>query len=162
MDRAADLLGQGDTSETAQGAETQALARLRQLLAAIKEGQDAAASDQGQNAGQNPGNGEQQNNRPQSVVHSVTEIKLLTVMQEDVNRRTIELQGQIGGRSATGAEQRQLALLAGEQRRIAELAAKLTARAAAANRPLNPEDDPDSLPDIRTPTPRGGQNDAKE
>jgi hypothetical protein len=150
MARAAELLRQADSGEATQRAETQALARLRQLLAALKEGQ-AASGDQAQNAGQNPDNGDQPSNRPSPIVHSVTEIKLLTVMQEDVNRRTIELKGQIGERAATAADQRELSLLVQEQSRIAELAHKLTVRAAQANRPSNPEDDPDTLPDIRTP-----------
>jgi hypothetical protein len=131
MQRAWELLSQGNTGDDAQRAEQQALVRLRQLLAALKEGQNAQAGEPSQAGENNPGNGGAKNNRPPPIVHSVTEIKLLTVMQEDVNRRTIELQERIGGRATTEAEAGELKSLAAEQGRIAELVAKMTARAKA-------------------------------
>jgi hypothetical protein len=131
MQRAAELLTQADTGDDTQRAEQQALLRLRQLVAALKEGQSSAAGEPNQSGEGDSGNGGAKSNRPPPVVHSVTEIKLLTVMQEDVNRRTIELQERIGGRAATDAEAGELAALAQEQGRIAELVAKLTARAKA-------------------------------
>ena len=139
------------------GAEAQALARLRQLLAALAEEQAAAADNQQQNQGENPPNDQPQNNQPQPIIHGVTELKLLKVMQEDVNRRTIELETALAGKAATEAEKRELASLAHEQGRIAELVAKMTAASANATRQANPEDDPDSLPDIRSedPTSKG-------
>ncbi|MEX2140321.1 MAG: hypothetical protein WD894_13745 [Pirellulales bacterium] len=134
MHRAAERLAAGDTSDDVQRAEQQALLRLRQLLTALKEGQNIAAGDpnqnQNQDGGKQPDNAGQQP-KPKPIVHSVTEIKLLTVMQEDVNRRTIELQGHIAGRAANEAEAGELAALAQEQGRIAALVAKMTARAAA-------------------------------
>jgi len=149
MKRAADLLIKSDTGEATQFAEAQALARLRQLLAALKEEQAAAADNQKQNPGDNPANDQPQTNQPQPIVHSLTELKLLKVMQEDVNRRTIELETQLAGQAATNGQRRELELLAQEQGRIAELVAKMTAAASEARRQANPEDDPDSLPDIR-------------
>jgi hypothetical protein len=132
MQRAVDLLTKENTGDDAQRAEQQALVRLRQLLAALKEGQNAQAGDQNQGGDGKAGEGGAKNNRPPPVVHSVTEVKLLAVMQEDVNRRTIELQERIGGRAATEAEAGELAALAQEQGRIAELVGKMTARAKAA------------------------------
>jgi hypothetical protein len=129
MQRAVELLRQGNVGNDVQRAEQQALLRLRQLLAALKEGQSAQTGEPNQGGEGNPDNGGAKNNKPPPVVHSVTEIKLLTVMQEDVNRRTIELQERIGGRAATDAEAGELVALAQEQGRIAELVAKLTARA---------------------------------
>jgi hypothetical protein len=133
MQLAAEQLTAGDTGDDTQRAEQQALVRLRQLLAALKEGQNAAAGDpdQNQNGEGNPDNEVPQQNKPPPIVHSVTEIKLLTVMQEAVNRRTIELQEQTAGRAANEAEAGELAALAQEQGRIAALVAKMTARAAA-------------------------------
>jgi hypothetical protein len=131
MQRAFELLAKDNTGDDTQRAEQQALLRLRQLLAALKEGQNTAAGEPNQAGEGNPGNGGAKNNRPPPIVHSVTEVKLLTVMQEDVNRRTIELQERIGGRAATEAEAGELAALAQEQGRIAELVGKMTARAKA-------------------------------
>jgi hypothetical protein len=154
---AAELLARGETGEATQRAEAQALARLRQLLAALAEEQAAAAENQQQNQGDNPPSDQPQNNQPPPIIHALTELKLLKVMQEDVNRRTIELQTAIGDNAATETEKRELALLAQEQGRIAELVAKMTAASANATRQANPEDDPDSLPDIRSeePTSKG-------
>jgi hypothetical protein len=131
MQRAWELLTQGNTGDAAQRAQQQAIVRLRQLLAALKEGQGAGSDDPSQPSEGNPGNDGPNKNQPPPVVHSVTEIKLLTVMQEDVNRRTIELQERIGRRAATDAEASELTSLAQEQGRIAELVAKMTARSKA-------------------------------
>jgi hypothetical protein len=131
MQRAAELLAKSDTGDDTQRAEQQALVRLRQLLTALKEGQSAQAGEPNQAGEGNPGNGGAKSNQPPPIVHSVTEIKLLTVMQEDVNRRTIELQERIAGRAQTDAESGELASLAQEQGRIAELVTKMTARAKA-------------------------------
>jgi chromosome segregation ATPase len=133
MQLAAEQLAEGVTDDAAARPQEQALLRLRQLLAALKEGQSAAAGAQNPNqgGGDNPDNGGPQQKKPPPIVHSVTEIKLLTVMQEAVNRRTIELQDGIAGRAANDAEAAELAALAAEQGRIAALVAKMTARAAA-------------------------------
>jgi hypothetical protein len=135
MRRAADQLAAEKTGDDVQRAQNQALARLRQLLAALAEGQKAASNAQQQNTQDNgDSKGGANQNRPPPIVHSVTEIKLLTVMQEDVNRRTMELRNQIAGRAAdaaNAAEAAELASLADEQGRIAALVSKMTARAAA-------------------------------
>jgi hypothetical protein len=131
MQRAAELLAKGNTGDDTQRAEQQALVRLRQLLAALKEGQSAQSGEPNQAGEGDPGNGGPKSNKPPPIVHSVTEIKLLTVMQEDVNRRTIELQERIVARAPTDAEAGELTSLAQEQGRIAELVAKMTARAKA-------------------------------
>ena len=135
MERAGELLAQGQTGNDPQRAQQQAIVRLNQLLAALKEGKSVSAGDQNQKNGDRPDDAQPPANRPPPIVHSVTEIKLLTVMQEDVNRRTIELQGQIGERAPIEAEAAELTSLAQEQGRIAEFVAKLTS--VRKNRSLN-------------------------
>ncbi len=70
----------------------------------------------------------------------MAEIKLLLVMQEDVNRRTIELQERIGGRQPTDAEATELTSLSTEQGQIARLVSKMTDRAAEAQTDDAPQD----------------------
>jgi hypothetical protein len=68
-------------------------------------------------------------------------LKLLKILQEDLNGRYHTL----SDKSAEGAtEARQLADLAAEQGKLAELAQKLSQPVEK-----NPEDNPDKLPDVR-------------
>jgi hypothetical protein len=130
MGRAAERLEQQKTGAEVIRPQERALLRLKQLLAALEEGQNAAAGPPNANAGQPPANpnGQPPQQQTPRIAHSVTEIKLLTVMQEDVNRRTIELQGQA---AAGTANDHDLAALAEEQARIAQLVAKMTARSTS-------------------------------
>jgi hypothetical protein len=131
MERAAERLEQQKTGIEVVRPQERALLRLRQLLAALEEGQKAAAGQPNANAGQSPANpnGQPQRQQTPRIAHSVTEIKLLTVMQEDVNRRTIELQREVTAGTANDGD---VAALAEEQARIVELVAKMTVRSTSA------------------------------
>ncbi len=129
MQQASDLLARQLTGDDTQRAVQFALARLKQLLAALDE--DAKAS--GENDPSNDGNAGAQPQLPHGQsLPSMAELKLLKVMQEEVYRRTIELRERLGERTPNADERRELEYVGQEQGRIAELVAKLSAKAPAA------------------------------
>jgi hypothetical protein len=136
MARAAAQLARSETGASAQQAEQDALARLAALIEALKPSEQAGgAKKPGDGAG---GGGKQGGSS--DAVKMISELKLLKLMQEDVNRRFQQL------RDVADDEERaqRLADLGEEQGRLAEVALRMS-------QPLetNPEDDPDHLPDLR-------------
>ncbi len=128
MQQASDLLARQLTGDDTQRAVQFALARLQQLLAAL----DEDAKSNGENEPTNDGNsGAQPQLPPGQALPSMAELKLLKVMQEDVYRRTIELRERLGECAPNADERRELEYVGQEQGRIAELVAKLSAKAAA-------------------------------
>jgi len=139
MSRAADVLEASEAGETAQQLQRDALERLNQLLAAF----ESQADDP--NGGSQP---DEQGNPPSPTPPNISDpaaamaqLKLLRVMQEDVRRRTQSLDEKrrlVGFWSAE--EQQEVAELAQEQGRLAELIVNLSQPPAT--------DSPDELPGL--------------
>jgi hypothetical protein len=139
MNRAAGMLQKGATDEPTQQAEQAALARCAQLLDALRAA--AQKPKEGDNQGGEGGGGKQ--GGQQDGIRRVAEIRLLKLMQEELNGRFSEFIE--AHRKNPGSEDAELlAEISREQGRLAELALKLSEPPAG-----NPEDDPDSLPDVR-------------
>ena len=141
LQQAAAGLQRGETGEVVQQLEQGALARLEQMLAALKPdesigGEDTAPPNQEENPpmAQPP---------PGDLAGAMAELKLLKLLQEEINRRTTELEE---SRAKSGelspADEEELAALAREQGRLADMVYNLI----EATTP-RPEDNPDALPD---------------
>ena len=125
MGRAAAMLDRQQTGPPTQLAAKNALGRLSLLLEALQpERPDPESADAGGgSAGASPSQGEM----PGGGVQTVAEVKLLKLMQEEINRRTRELQEQVGrSDTLTDDGRRRYALLSEEQGRLADLAAQLS------------------------------------
>ncbi len=121
MNRVAERLKSRDTGEKTQQLEQDIIARLRQLVAAMKDSPKAA----GESPANDPagGDGGQQQTGP---ARSMAEIRLVRLAQEDLNRRTQRLSEATGGGNEPNLEQQQeLADLAAEQGRLAEVIGNL-------------------------------------
>lgn len=139
MAKAAGLLQKGATDEPTQNAEQAALARCAQLLDALHAA--AQKPKQGDDQGGQGGGGKQ--GGQQDGIRRVAEIRLLKLMQEELNTRFadfIEAQRQ----NPKSDDAQSLVEISREQGRLAELALKLSQPV-----PENPEDDPENLPDVR-------------
>jgi hypothetical protein len=115
MDRAAQGLECGETGSATQQAQQLALTRLGQLLQALQ--QEPGAEDPP------PGDGDQ-GNQPSlaEALQRLAELKLLRLMQQDVNQQTAELETLRQSTGQLNDEQRQrLDELSAEQGRLAEL-----------------------------------------
>jgi hypothetical protein len=141
MDRAAELLELRETGMQTQNIQESARTRLERLLAALenkkKPGDQKRSSGGGGSGGENGQCGVDGN-----LV--LTQLKLLKVLQEDLNDRYRELM--LGGEQEPRRLRRDLAEIAEEQGRLAELILKLAAPPAE-----RPEDTPEQLPDVREP-----------
>ncbi len=139
MDRAAGGLDRGDTGESTQQSELAAHARLRQLQEALKRDDSQSGQPPGS---KNPG-GDGPRAPPPDAVQRLAELKLLKLMQLEINRRTIELE-KIRRRKGMLTEEQVEVLrdLSVEQGRLADLAMDLTVPTEG-----KPEDNPENLPD---------------
>jgi len=123
MDRAARGLDRQETGPPTQQAERNALTRLQQMQEALKREQGNPPDDQQLTP---PG----QNNQPppSDAIERLAELKLLKLMQEEVHRRTIELEE---ARLQTGAlteeQAESLRQLGEEQGRLATMIGQLSA-----------------------------------
>jgi hypothetical protein len=142
MTRAAELLARRDTGSSTQTSQETARARLAQLLAAMED-KDKPAGKQGeqQEGGQGGGKGSRADGN-----QVLTQLKLLKLLQEDLNGRYRSLAPVADEDGA--AKARELAEIAGEQGKLADLVLKLAEPPAD-----NPEDDPEKLPDVRQAVP---------
>lgn len=140
MDRAADGLDRADTGESTQQSERAAHTRLRQLQEALKR--DNSQTDQPPSS-KNPGGDGPKPPPPADAVQRLAELKLLKLMQMEINRRTMELE-EIRRREGTLSEEQLDILkdLSAEQGRLADLAMDLTMPTE-----VKPEEDPENLPD---------------
>jgi hypothetical protein len=142
MTRATARLDRALTDAPTQAAEQIALARLEQLLEALKPEPPMEDQAPEQPMGDPPG-GNQAQMPPGDAIHLLAELKLLRLMQQEINRRTAELEKLTSGASGPTAEQeKELEDLAVEQGKLADLvlalgekAAKQAAAAAAENNP---------------------------
>jgi hypothetical protein len=134
---AADALEKGETGPAVVKSASAALARLEQLLAALKpdEGSPMEPQDPPENGG-----GQNQGNQP--TLQNLAELKLLKLMQETINQRTAELED---ARRKTGQlteeQEGEVDTLAQEQGQLADRVLEMI-RAAA----QRPEDDLGNLP----------------
>ncbi len=138
MDRAAELLELRDTGTQAQGAQEAARLRLAQLIAAFQN-KNKPGDKEGAGGGNSGGGGSGGRSDGGFVL---TQLKLLKLMQEDLNDRYRGLVSE--GDENPRDVRRQLSEIAEEQGRLAELTLKLSEPEVD-----NPEDHPEKLPDVR-------------
>ena len=126
MDQAAGLLDRHLSGEETQQAQQNAIRRLDLLLEVLKP----ETPDNQQNAAANadkkpPANANQAPKQPQSIAN-LAELKLLKMLQEEINRRTAALAEAIGPDGRPNDQQRrEYEQLAEEQARLAELILKM-------------------------------------
>ena len=140
MARSAELLEHRDTGSQTQTAQEAARRRLAQLLSAFE---NKPKPNSGQGGGGDGGGGGSESRDPSQML---TQLKLLKVLQEDLNSRF----GTLTTRPEGTREpiDRELAEIAAEQGKLAQLALKL-AEPPQDNPQDNPEDNPEKLPDVR-------------
>jgi len=146
MDRAADGLDRADTGESTQQSQLAAHARLRQLQEALKR-DDSQTSEPPES--KNGGGGGSKQPPPADAVQRLAELKLLKLMQLEINRRTRELE-EVRRRKGRLSEEQLDVLrdLSVEQGRLADLAMDLTVPTEG-----KPEEDPANLPDLSDDNP---------
>jgi hypothetical protein len=121
MGRAAAVLDSGQTGSAAQQPEQDALARLDLILQAL-EPEKAGAEPTGGGGGDGTG----QSESPAGGVQTLAEIKLLKLLQEDINLRTEKLQAAVAAAGQPSPEHRKLlAQLGEEQGRLADLVLRM-------------------------------------
>ncbi|MCA9220177.1 MAG: hypothetical protein KDA71_07595, partial [Planctomycetales bacterium] len=146
MLRAASRLDRGETNETTQRYQQSALARLKQVQEALGDGAAPRDADNNPQQGesQQPGN----NAPPADTVRALSELKLIKLMQLEINRRTTELERLRNRTGELDDEQlRELRDLADEQGQLAELLDRLVAETAAAQQSDLP-DELEMVPDL--------------
>jgi hypothetical protein len=132
MASAVEALENRDTGTQAQGAQEAARRRLAQLLTAFENKAKQGKQGDGGSGSGGGGSGSEGN-------IDLTQLKLLRVLQEDLNDRYRNLIA--GGDGDAG---KRMAEIAEEQGKLAELTLKLSEPVVK-----NPEDDPEKLPDLR-------------
>ena len=141
MARSAGLLDRRQVGADTQAAQLDALARLDQLLEALKP--EVREEEGPQNQGGGAGGGKSPSS-PAEAIKALAQLKLLKLMQDDVNSRTRTLEEAFGSMDdlADEAVQRYVEL-SEEQGRLAELILGLISPQD------DPENDPAQLPDLR-------------
>ncbi|HEV3024899.1 MAG TPA: hypothetical protein VGX76_20630, partial [Pirellulales bacterium] len=140
MGRSGDCLRRLALGDDAQRAQQRALARLVQLLAALQpEAADQATQQPGDQPG-GPGDGGGQS--PGDAVRALAELKLLKLMQDDLNSRTEALNGATRGRLPLSPEQQEaFRELSEEQGQLADLLLELS-------KPAGGQPDDDRIPEL--------------
>lgn len=135
MQRAADLLEGRETGMPVQRAVQHALTRLDQLVAALDLGEDDPGGQQEQQ--QDGGEGQAQNQSDGDVIAGVAQLKLIKLMQQEINRRTLELDEAFDSqnRSLTDDQQQEYILLGQEQGELADLIQNITTPAPESSEP---------------------------
>ncbi len=146
MTRAADLLTHRDTGSATQSSQEAARLRLAQLLIAFQD-KKQKAKEGGEEGGGGSAGGKGARADGNQVL---TQLKLLKLLQEDLNGRYRTLTTAEGDPATPPA--RELSEIAAEQGKLAELALKL-----AQPPEDNPEDNPEKLPDVRQADPVAGE-----
>ena len=127
MDQAAGLLDRQQSGAETQQLQQNAMHRLDLLLDALKPEPPENKQNADNNAGNKaaPPNANQNQNQQQSIA-TLAELKLLKMLQEEINRRTAELAESIGpDGKPTEQQQKDYDQLAEEQARLAELLMKM-------------------------------------
>lgn len=137
MRRAAQNLRERNTGETTQQAEQKALRRYNQLLTALKPRKGKTGGQpQGGDAGGGSGGGGQ-GGQPDS--HSLAELILIKLMQEDLSARTKELDAIRRRGNLTPAESEEFNRLSAEQGKLADMMLDLTGTTESKPEELLPE-----------------------
>ena len=140
MALAAGRLQRRDTGELTQAAETRAIRRIDQLLEALKPDFEDGPSEDGSGSGGQGGAGGQATD----AVRTLAELKMVKLLQEDLNEQTRGLDAaRTEGADLTAEQETEYAKLSQLQGRLAEMIMNLTPPTEA-----GPEDDPESLPEI--------------
>lgn len=148
MRLASDALSSGETGKSAANPAERAARRLGQLLAALDldsplesepGGDEGGAGGQEKPGGQKP---------PSDGIPSLAQLKMLKLMQEDINLRTRELEEKYGEKGMLAeAERQEYARLSTEQGQVHDLLEQLRS-ALAEEMAMDPGDEvPLSLPD---------------
>ena len=126
MDEAAGFLDRHLTASETQQAQQNAMHRLDLLLVALKPEPPENQPNPPANADNKPpANANQTPNQPQNTVN-LSELKLLKILQEEINRRTTALAETIGpDEKPTDQQRKEYEQLAEEQARLAELILKM-------------------------------------
>ncbi|MHC4401321.1 MAG: DUF4175 family protein [Planctomycetota bacterium] len=153
MGLAAGLLDRRQTGAPTQQAEVAALGRLDQLLEALQP--EKPDEDSESSGGGADGQGPSPQAPPGGIALTMAELKLLKLMQQDVNRQTDELETAFAAAELNDEARRRYADLSREQGRLAELLYDLM-------RPKeDPEQNPDALPSLGPdPEPSREESDA--
>lgn len=131
-----------DTGPAAQEPQRHALARLEQLLAALEPDKP---DDQQSQQDDGSGSGSQSGGQQGEALPDTAQLKLLKLLQLDLNERTRTLADRLQqGGAARDEAARALVRVGDEQGKLADLVRNLSQPADE-----KPEDDPDSLPDLR-------------
>ncbi len=123
MGRAADLLDGRATGAETRLAEQNAMRRLNLLLEALKPEPPTEKKDDNNGGGGGPGN--KGAKPPGDGIKKLAELKLLKLLQQDIQLRSVELQLAVGAGGASEDQQRQFTQLAEEQGRLADLMLKM-------------------------------------
>ena len=126
MDQAAGFLDRYQTAAETQQAQQNAMHRLDLLLDALKPEPPENQPNPPANAeNKPPANANQTPKQGQSTVN-LSELKLLKMLQEDINRRTAALAEAVGSEGkSTDQQRKEYEQLAEEQARLAELILKM-------------------------------------
>jgi hypothetical protein len=142
MGRAADSLDNRSTGVETSAAQQNALRRLNLLLEALKPEPPPEKKDD-DNAGGGAG-GKKGAPQPGDGIKKLAELKLMKLLQQEIQLRTVELQQAVGEGEPNEDQRRQFAQLAEEQGRLAELMLKMIQPVENA-----PEENPENIPDER-------------
>jgi len=139
MGRAAAMLEGARTGPPAQTPQRHALSRIDLVLKAVEPEKTDGSSD---SAGGGMMKG--QAAPPRQGVQTLAELKLVKLLQQEINLRTAELQELLdSGVKLTEQQAAEFAFLAGQQGRLARLVLEMLQAAAE-----DPEDNPAELPEV--------------
>jgi hypothetical protein len=121
MERAASRLSERKTDAETVAAETQAKQRFVDLVASLKQDKSDVQTQQQSSDNQ----GQQQSGSPADGIPQVAQLKLLKSLQQDLERRTTELDKLRTNGGFTAEQEAEIAALADEQGSLADLARNL-------------------------------------
>jgi hypothetical protein len=125
MARAVALLENRTTGEETKKAQQNALRRLNLLLEALKPEPPPEKKDDDDGGG---GGGDKKENGPKPPgdgIKQLAELKLLKLLQQEIQSRSSELQKAVGDAAPSDDQRRECAQLAAEQGRLAEIMLKM-------------------------------------
>lgn len=141
MARAAEYLDRRELGPDVERAEASALRRLEQLITALASDDNEEGAEQGGAPGEE---GEAGNQIPGDGIADIAQLKLIKLLQQEINTRTLELEEQYGRNQRLAPEQQaEYEQLSVEQGELADLIRNMLEPEAA-----QPEDDPAALPDL--------------
>ncbi|QGJ69646.1 Hypothetical protein PBC10988_13280 [Planctomycetales bacterium 10988] len=131
MEQATILLQNETTGRDTQTAQANALRRLEQLLASFENDPGDQENQEGQ-PGEQPAGQENQQGPPSDGLPALAQVKLLRLLQEEINERTLALESRLGTKQQLSeAEQQEYERLSLEQGKLADILLNLAWQAAA-------------------------------